>query len=137
MPSNRADDRVAEPINPPPAPAAPREDRPHYYHAWLPHVSFRKGRPDQVLFRNGIFQPQSEEDEERVRAYLAPYVPGRNPDRWKGDNLFHRAPDGTITPKFRECPECGMQYANDEVYDDHIQHTKHGIEPKLKRKARI
>ena len=99
----------------------PPQDFPVYYHAYLPNLTIRRGRPDEIRFRGGVYTPPNEGMEERVREALAQYVPGGDVDRWKGDTLFDRAGN----PRELRCRECGFFTGNDQVYDDHLQHTKH------------
>jgi hypothetical protein len=89
----------------------------HYWHAWLPNLTVKRGRKDQVRFKGGIYTPRSAVQDANVRKALAKYVPGGDPDRWKGD-----------TPGLDEdlsCPECGFMTANFKVWKDHLQHTQH------------
>lgn len=101
---------------PPPAPP-PAEDRPHYYHAYLPHLRVRRGRKDALRWRGGVIYPTSAEQEARVRKALVKYVPGGDPDRWKGD-----------TPGLERdlrCPECAYFTRNFNVWTDHGRKTGH------------
>lgn len=103
-----------------PAPAAPAFEP--YYHPYLPNLYIHRGRRDQVRFQGGVYVPKTPQQEANVRQALTKYVPGRNPDRWKGDNLFDR--NGNV--KEQRCRECGFFTGNSEVMDDHLQWTKHG-----------
>jgi hypothetical protein len=93
---------------------------PHYWHAWMPHLTVKRGRKDQVRFKGGIYQPRSATQEANVRKILVKYVPGGDPDRWKGDS---RDEDGEV-PELT-CPECSFTTNNFRVHKDHLQHTQH------------
>ena len=98
-----------------PEPPAPPREFPIYYHAYLPNLAIHRGRSTQIKFRGGIFQPRTEQQEARVRKALRKYVPGRNPDRWMGDN----------SPRELRSRECGFFTSNFEVMVEHLTHTKH------------
>lgn len=114
---------LAPPADPePPAAEAPANGAfPHYYHAYLPNLTIRRGRANEIRFRGGIYGPQTAEQEADVRAALAKYVPGGDPDRWKGDTMF----DQHGAPREMRCKECGFFTANFDVFADHEMHTKH------------
>lgn len=107
---------VAEPVVQPPAAMT------HYYHAYLPNLQYRKGRSDQVLFRGGVVDVEiGSVREETIRDCLSRYVPGRDPDRWKGDTTF----DENGYPVYQTCRECGFFTANSNVFADHLKQTDH------------
>lgn len=107
---------VAEPEVRPPALMT------HYYHAWLPNLQYRKGRSDQLIFRGGVIDVEiGSEKEAKVRECLSRYVPGGNPDRWKGDTTF----DENGTPVYETCRECGQFMANHNAFVDHLKKTDH------------
>ena len=107
---------VAEPEVKPPAVMT------HYYHAWLPNLQYRKGRKDQLIFRGGVIDVElGSEQEANVRKCLSRYVPGGNPDRWKGDTTF----DENGFPVYQTCRECGQFTANANVFTDHLKKTDH------------
>lgn len=94
----------------------------HYYHAWLPNLQYRKGRKGQLIFRGGVIDvEQGSERERTVRECLSRYVPGGNPDRWKGDTTF----DEHGRPVYETCRECGLFVANHNVFVDHLKKTDH------------
>lgn len=110
-----ASDLGARPEPTPKAPE-PEHDIPHYYHAYMPHLRVRRGRKNALRWRGGVIYPRTPDQEQRVRDALRKYVPGGDPDRWKGDNL----------PKEIRCAECGYFTRNFQVWEDHMQHTGHG-----------
>ena len=94
----------------------------HYYHAWLPNLQYRKGRSDQLIFRGAVIDVEiGSEKEAKVRECLSRYVPGGNPDRWKGDTTF----DENGFPVYETCRECGLFVANHNVFVDHLKKTDH------------
>lgn len=104
---------------PEPAPVVPAVEHeiPHYYHAYLPHLRVRRGRKNALRWRGGVIYPRTPDQEARVREALRKYVPGGDPDRWKGD-----------TPGIDQdlrCDECGYFTRNIQVWQDHRQHTGH------------
>lgn len=92
-----------------------------YWHPYLPNLVIRRGRKDQIKFRGGVYTPRTAEEEQRVRQALRKYVPGRDPDRWKGTTIFDR----NGNPKERRCRECGFFTSNDDVMEDHLRKTQH------------
>lgn len=67
------------------------------------------------VFRNGVFQANTDEDEEVVRSALLAYGP-RKPDEWRGDDL----------PSLRVCKNCGFRTGNLQAMNDHeASYTDH------------
>jgi len=113
---------VSPDLGPRPAPvkveAEPQTVFECYYHAYLPHLTVKRGRKDAVRWHGGITCPTTALQEARVREALVKYVPGGNPDRWKGDTIDDDEED-------LRCMECGYFTRNTRVWRDHMKHTGH------------
>lgn len=108
---------LGERPEPQPKTPEPTYDIPHYYHAFMPNLWVKRGRRDALRWRGGVINPRTPAQEARVRKALEKYVPGGNPDRWKGD-----------TPGIDEdlrCHDCGYFTRNINVWKDHGKQTGH------------
>jgi hypothetical protein len=110
---------LGERPEPTPKVPEPEYDIPHYYHAFMPNLWVKRGRRDALRWRGGVIRPRTPAQEARVRHALEKYVPGGNPDRWKGD-----------TPGLDEdlrCHDesCGFFTRNINVWKDHGKKTGH------------